>query len=205
MIRQPEKQLLGALAVAMTALVFNAPRATLFAQEHTHGEAAKAPAAQSGCCSGMPHDAKHSKASEPGNASEHGNAAMHADDMALVHALFAHRAQIVRTVTRQADGVITLTESSDSEVARTIQQHAQAMLGRVKEARPIHRRDPLFRELLKYADRIVATYELTPSGIRVVETSTDPYVVKLIQAHADVVSAFIANGHAEMMTNHPLP
>jgi hypothetical protein len=39
----------------------------------------------------------------------------------------------------------------------------------------------------------------------VVETSTDPYVVKLLQAHAEVVNGFIANGHAEMMKNHPLP
>jgi hypothetical protein len=41
--------------------------------------------------------------------------------------------------------------------------------------------------------------------VRVVETSEDPYVVALIQAHARVVSAFIANGRAEMMKNHAVP
>jgi hypothetical protein len=41
--------------------------------------------------------------------------------------------------------------------------------------------------------------------VRVVETSQDPYVVKLLQAHAEVVSAFIANGRSEMMKNHTLP
>jgi hypothetical protein len=30
-------------------------------------------------------------------------------------------------------------------------------------------------------------------------------VVKLLQAHADVVTAFLANGMSEMMKNHPLP
>jgi hypothetical protein len=30
-------------------------------------------------------------------------------------------------------------------------------------------------------------------------------VVKPIQAHAEVVSAFIANGMAEAMKNHPVP
>jgi hypothetical protein len=30
-------------------------------------------------------------------------------------------------------------------------------------------------------------------------------VVKLLQAHASVVSAFLANGHVEMMKDHPLP
>jgi hypothetical protein len=44
-----------------------------------------------------------------------------------------------------------------------------------------------------------------PRGIRVTETSTDPYVVKLIQAHAEVLNAFIKNGRAEAMKNHDVP
>jgi uncharacterized protein len=46
-------------------------------------------------------------------------------------------------------------------------------------------------------------YETTEKGVRVVETS--PYVVNLIQAHADVVSAFITNGRFEMMKDHAVP
>jgi hypothetical protein len=46
---------------------------------------------------------------------------------------------------------------------------------------------------------------MTRDGVRVIETSDDPYVVKLLQTHAEVVSAFIANGRSEMMKNHPLP
>jgi hypothetical protein len=30
-------------------------------------------------------------------------------------------------------------------------------------------------------------------------------VVKLVPAHAEVVTAFITNGHAEMMKNHNVP
>lgn len=56
------------------------------------------------------------------------------------------------------------------------------MLARVKDGRPIHRRDPLFAELFRFADRIEARYERTVRGVRVIETSQDPYVVKLIQA-----------------------
>jgi hypothetical protein len=41
--------------------------------------------------------------------------------------------------------------------------------------------------------------------VRVIETSKDAYVVKLLQAHAEVVSAFLANGMSEMMKNHPVP
>jgi hypothetical protein len=46
---------------------------------------------------------------------------------------------------------------------------------------------------------------MTAGGVRVIETSKDAYVVKLLQAHAEVVSAFLANGMSEVMKNHPLP
>jgi hypothetical protein len=126
-------------------------------------------------------------------------------DMELFHQLFAHRAEITRQVLPRADGVETLTESKNPEVTRLLQAHVASMLARVDEGRPIHRRDPLFAELFRHADRIEARHELTPGGVRVFETSTDPYVVRLIKAHAETVSAFLANGHAEMMKNHPVP
>jgi hypothetical protein len=129
----------------------------------------------------------------------------HMADMQGIHALFAERARITRTVTRRADGVETLTESAAPDVARLIQVHVAAMAARVREERPIHRRDPLFRELFAHAAAIAMRHEATPAGVRVVETSQDPYVVRLIQAHADVVSAFLANGRAEMMKNHAVP
>ena len=131
--------------------------------------------------------------------------ASHEADMRVFHELFDHRDQITRTVTRRTDGVETVTESRDAAVADLLRTHVAAMSARVKEARPIHRRDPLFRELFVNANRIDMRYVSTPQGIRVIETSADAYVVKLIQAHADVVSAFIANGRAEMMKDHPLP
>jgi hypothetical protein len=129
----------------------------------------------------------------------------HAADMQVFHQLFDHRSEITRQVVLRQDGIETVTESSNGEVTRLLQTHVVSMLARVKEQRPIHRRDPLFAELFRYADRIDARHELTAGGVRVVETSHDPYVVKLLQAHAEVVSAFIANGRSEMMKNHPLP
>jgi hypothetical protein len=129
----------------------------------------------------------------------------HAADMQVFQQLFDHRSEITRHVVLRSDGIETVTESTNAEVTRLLQTHVTAMLARVKERRAIHQRDPLFAELFRYTDRISAKYEATPDGVRVIETSADPYVVKLLQAHAEVVSAFIANGHAEMMKNHPLP
>ena len=98
-----------------------------------------------------------------------------------------------------------MTESANPTVTALLHSHVESMIARVKEERPIHQRDPLFREIFRNASKISATYERTPQGIRVVETSSDAYVVKLIQAHAEVVTAFIANGRAEMMRNHAVP
>jgi len=131
--------------------------------------------------------------------------AAHAADMQLFHQLFEHRTEINRQVVAREDGIETVTESMNPEVARLLQTHVAAMLARVKEGRPIHQRDPLFTELFKNADWIEARHELTAGGVRVVETSKDAYVVKLLQAHAEVVSAFLANGLSEMMKNHPVP
>ena len=131
--------------------------------------------------------------------------AAHTVDMQLFHQLFEHQTEITRQVVAREDGIETVTESKNPEVTRLLQTHVASMLARVKDGRPIHQRDPLFVELFKNADLIEARHELTAGGVRVVETSNDAYVVKLLQAHAEVVSAFLANGMSEMMKNHPVP
>ena len=129
----------------------------------------------------------------------------HQADMALFHQLLDNGSKIRRQVTNRPDGVESVTESDDPVIAKAIQSHVESMAARVKEARPIHQRYPLFREVFAHASQISMTYEPTAKGLKVVETSTDPYVVKLIQAHAEVVTAFIANGRAEAMKNHAVP
>ena len=122
----------------------------------------------------------------------------HAADMQVFHQLFDHRTEIKRRVLKREDGIETVTESTNPEVTRLLQTHVASMLARVQDQRPIHQRDPLFAELFRYANRIEATHAVTATGVRVIERSQDAYVVKLLQAHADVVTAFIANGRSEM-------
>jgi len=128
-----------------------------------------------------------------------------AADRELFHQLLRHRAAIRREVKRTEHGVETLTESDDPDVAALIQKHVASMKKRVEDDKPIHRRDPLFAEVFRYADKITVVYEKTEKGIRVTETSDAPYVVRLIQAHAEVVSLFIKNGFEEVQRNHDLP
>jgi hypothetical protein len=127
------------------------------------------------------------------------------EDRKWFHFLLDNRAKIRRTITRTEKGVDTLTESDDPEVTAGIQAHVAAMHARVKEGRGIHMRDPLFREVFRHADKVSMKITDTEKGARVIETSDDPYVVSLVQAHADVVSAFIENGYLEVQKNHAVP
>lgn len=126
-------------------------------------------------------------------------------DRELFHALLQHRTEIRRVVKKTERGVETLTESDDPEVAGLIRKHVASMKKRVEDKIPIHRRDPLFAEVFRHADQITFVYEKTDKGVRVTETSEDPYVVKLIQKHAEVVSLFLKHGSEEVRRNHELP
>jgi hypothetical protein len=126
----------------------------------------------------------------------------HDADMMGIHFLFAHRNSIARTVTEIPSGVETVTETDDPAVTAQLQEHVQSMYARLKEGRPINARDPLFAALFRNADKIDVHIEKTANGLRVRETSTDPDVVNLIRRHAEVVTAFIANGMHEMMRSH---
>jgi hypothetical protein len=128
----------------------------------------------------------------------------HVADMEVFHQLFDHRSEIRRDVTQLRDGVDTLTESDNPKVTALLQRHLDAMVARVHEARPIHQRDPLFREIFANSEHIRMEVRRTAKGVRVIETSEDPYVTKLIKQHAEVIGLFIANGRAEAMKDHPV-
>jgi YHS domain-containing protein len=127
------------------------------------------------------------------------------DDMQTIHSLFEHHQKIRRTVTRIDGGVETLTESDDPTVQAYIVGHTQAMKERLTKRQPIRMWDPLFAALFEHADKIEMEVLPTPKGVRVKETSRDPYVVQLIQIHAEGVSEFVEVGPSIMHKAHPLP
>jgi hypothetical protein len=141
-----------------------------------------------------------------GGPARGGNAdAAHAADMKAIQFLLINRAKIRRTVVNRPDGVETLTESDDPNVTAVLVWHVESMGLRVKEQRPIHVRDPLFAEMFRNAATLNMKVERTAQGVKVVETSTNAYSVKLIQAHAQVVSLFLENGPIEVRKNHAVP
>ncbi|TWU08576.1 hypothetical protein [Stieleria varia] len=135
----------------------------------------------------------------------HAGDSQHAKDHQDFFFLIEHREKIQRTIKEIPDGVETLTESDDPAVAAMIQTHVNAMYDRVEHSNPIRMRDPLFREVFANGKKIKMQLEHTDKGIRVKETSDDAYVVKLIRAHAAVVSLWIKNGYSELPKNHAAP
>jgi hypothetical protein len=129
----------------------------------------------------------------------------HREDMLTIHALFAEHENIERKVTKFPKGVETITESDDVKVAARIVEHVYAMKERLEKRQPIHTCDPLFAALFANASKIRMEIVKTPKGAIVRETSDDPDVVKLIQAHADVVSGFVQKGMPAMHERHEIP
>ncbi|RCS54035.1 hypothetical protein DTL42_02450 [Bremerella cremea] len=141
----------------------------------------------------------------PGRGQGPGPDSRQAADMEVFHYLLENHTKIERTVKDLPNGVETLTESDDPEVAAKIQEHVHWMEVRIEKTNPIRRRDPLFNELFRHTDKIKMNVVKTDKGVQVTETSDDPYVAKLLQAHAMVVSKFVEHGFQEAMKNHPVP
>ena len=139
-----------------------------------------------------------------GGRGPHGDPSF-AADRDTFHFLLESHDKIKRKVKLLDNGVQTLTTSTDAEVAARIQEHVAAMYSRLEESRPIRLRDPLFAELFRHADKVSMRVENVEDGVRVTETSADPYTVKLLQAHSGVVSAFVEHGFAEARKNHEVP
>ena len=93
-----------------------------------------------------------------------GGRGMGAADGKLIHFLFDYRQQIRRTVTNLPNGVETLTESENPEVAKVLQSHVASMDDRMDTGRPIHLRDPLFRALFANRHKVTRTVVNTPKG-----------------------------------------
>ena len=132
------------------------------------------------------------------------DAAMRADQD-VFHYLLERHELIRREVKNLDNGVETITESDDKAVAARIQEHVEAMHERVKAGRGLRFWDELFVAIFKNHEKIRMVVEKTEHGVKVIETSEDAHTVKLIQAHAVVVSKFVKRGFDEAHENHSVP
>jgi len=131
----------------------------------------------------------------------------HREDMQTIHSMFADRNKIRRTVRKLPDGAEAITESDDPQIAALIQKHVPAMEGRVGEDRPLPPMTfhPVFVNLIKHSEDYTFNYEETDKGVKVTYTADDPFVIMLVQEHAQLVSRFLKNGMEEIHNPYELP
>lgn len=126
-------------------------------------------------------------------------------DRDTFHFLLENHKAIRRTVKKLDNGVETITESDKEEVAKKIREHVPAMYERLKSGKGVRYWDPLFAEAFKHGKKMKLEITKSAKGVKVLETSDDPAVVKVIQAHAEVVSKFVEKGFEEARKEHPVP
>jgi hypothetical protein len=131
---------------------------------------------------------------------QHGDASFQ-DDMRLVHAMLFDHDKIKRTVVNLPDGIRTVTESEDPQVARAIKSHVASMEKRLGEGRIFNLFSPTLPVLFENKDKISTVVETTEKGPIVTQTSSDAKVVAALQAHAVEVSELARDGMAAMMRN----
>ncbi len=130
-----------------------------------------------------------------------------ASELGDIHEMLSNNDQIKRSVTNLPDGIRTVTESDDPEMAATIKKHVAEMGMRVEEGRdpglPIE--SPALHAIFRHRDKIKTTYQTTEKGVVVIQTSADATAVKALQDHAAEVTDLARRGmvaaHEAMMRN----
>jgi len=127
-----------------------------------------------------------------------GDAAFQAD-MQLVHEMLAGHDKIKRSVENLPDGIRTVTESEDPQVAQALKAHVASMEQRLKDGRIFNLFSPTLPVLFDNKDKIKTSVQITEKGAAVTQTSADAKVVAALQAHAGEVSELARDGMAAMM------
>jgi len=121
------------------------------------------------------------------------------DDMQLVHAMLFNHDKIKRTVTNMPDGIRTVTESEDPQVAQAIKAHVASMERRLGKGKEFNLFSPTIPVLFENRDKIKTAVTTTEKGSIVTQTSSDSKVVAALQTHASEVSELARDGMVAMM------
>jgi len=128
-------------------------------------------------------------------------------EVADLKQLFQKHNEISRLVENIPNGIITVTESDNEKLRSSIIDHVTLMVTRLQEEKnpQVIIQSPTLHEIFKYYDEIETELELTEKGISLIQTSTNPEVVALLQQHASEISDMVDRGmeavHERMMTS----
>ena len=128
-------------------------------------------------------------------------------EMGAIHQLMVNHDRINRTVTNLTDGIRTVTESDDPQIAKIIKEHVSGMDQHVSAGNDpgLPMESPALHSIFRNADKVHTSIQTTANGVIVVQTSTDSETVAALQKHASEVSDLVKGGtaamHAAMMQN----
>ncbi len=120
-------------------------------------------------------------------------------DMGVVHELLADHNKIKRTVTKLPNGIRTVTESEDPQVAKEIKAHVASMDQRLKDGKVFNVASHTLPTIFANKDKIHTEILQTPTGVILTQTSSDPATVAALQAHAGEVSDLAREGMPALM------
>ncbi len=136
----------------------------------------------------------------PGMVMHRGLDAATTEQLGVIHQLLASHDRVKRAVTNLANGIRTVTESDDPQVAGWIKTHVANMSTRVNAGDdpglPIE--TPSLHAIFRDKDKIRTTTETTEKGVVVVQTSDDPKTVAELQTHAAEVTDLARGGMAAL-------
>ena len=158
------------------------------------------------------HHAQHLKHHELGEHDEVNMPGLQGEDItdqevADLKQLFQKHNEISRLVENIPNGIITVTESDNEELRSSIIDHVTMMVTRLQEEKnpQVIIQSPTLHEIFEYYDEIETEIELTEKGISLIQTSTNPEVVALLQQHALEISDMVDRGmqavHERMMAS----
>ena len=110
--------------------------------------------------------------------------------------IFRSHEGISRRVTNVQNGIVTTTEAEDASLREAIVSHVSMMVTRLQEGRnpEVIIQSPTLDALFDVYDEIDTEIEMTESGVKVIQTSSNPEVVRLLQTHAAEVSDMADRG-----------
>ena len=110
--------------------------------------------------------------------------------------IFRSHEGITRSVSNVQDGIITTTEAADETLREAIVSHVSMMVTRLQEGRnpEVIIQSPTLDALFDVYDEIDTEIETTELGVKVIQTSSNPKVVGLLQQHAAEVSDMANRG-----------
>ena len=119
--------------------------------------------------------------------------------------IFKNHQKIKRSVVNIENGIKTSTESLDPRIKQSVVNHVVLMVQRLQNNKnpKVLIQSPTLDKLFDYFNEIKTEITLSENGVDVIQTSSNPIVVKLLQQHASEVSDMAARGmepiHERMM------